>query len=85
MLVSPFNKLSKASKKKLTSILLVSLVLIIVVLRNFDPPIKNPVFTSGIESFELAKDLSQSKAILASWDALTKTSAEISMGLIFLF
>ena len=85
MIVSPFYKLSKTAEKRLTTILLISLLLISVVMRYFDAPLKNPVSSYGIVSFELAKDLSQSEAILTSWDAIAKTAAGMSMGMDFLF
>ena len=85
MFVSPFCKLTKGSEKRLTIVLLIAIVLIFTAMRYFDTPLKNPVSTSGIVSFELAKELSQSIAILTSWDALAKTSAGMSLGLDFLF
>jgi hypothetical protein len=54
-------------------------------MRYFDAPLKNPVSPSGIVSFELAKDVSQSEAILASWDEIAKTAAGMSLGMDFLF
>ena len=85
MIVSPFYKLSKSFEKRLTNGLLISLIILIVVMRYFDAPLKNHVSTSGIVSFELAKDLSKSQAILTSWDAIARASAGMSLGIDFLF
>jgi hypothetical protein len=54
-------------------------------MRFFDAPLKNEISPNGIVSFELAKDLEKSIAILGSWDTAAKTSAGMSMGLDFLF
>ncbi len=54
-------------------------------MRYLDAPLKNSVSTSGIVSFELAKDLSKSQAILTSWNTMSTTSAGISLGIDFLF
>ncbi len=85
MLASPFKSLSRKAEKKTSITLLVLIVILITVMRYFDAPLKNNISTSGIISFELAKDIDQSKAILNSWDAVSKTSAGMSMGLDFLF
>jgi len=77
--------MSKPSEKILTKVLLISLIILFAVMRYFDAPLKNPVSTSGIVSFELAKDLSKSQAILTSWDAISRTSAGMSLGTDFLF
>ncbi|MDP3312675.1 hypothetical protein [Lutibacter sp.] len=85
MFISPFQNISKPSEKKLTIILLVSLIIMFLTMRYFDAPLKNTEAPSGIISFEFAKDLSKSEAILNSWNALAKTSAGMSMGFDFLF
>lgn len=85
MLVSPFKSLSKQSEKKLSIVLLISVFILISAMRYFDAPLKTNICTSGIVSFELAKDLETSIAILNSWDTIAKTSAGMSMGLDFLF
>lgn len=85
MIVSPFHKLSKIAEKRLTFTLLISVVILIVVMRHFDGPLKNSVSTFGIVSFELAMQLTRSQAILDSWDVAAKTSAGISLGIDFLF
>lgn len=85
MFISPFQNISKPSEKKLTIILLVSLIIMFLTMRYFDAPLKNTEAPFGIISFEFAKDLSKSEAILNSWNALAKTSAGMSMGFDFLF
>jgi uncharacterized membrane protein YraQ (UPF0718 family) len=40
---------------------------------------------NGIVSFELAKDVSKSRAIINSWDETARTAAGMSLGLDFLF
>ncbi|MDP3360194.1 MAG: hypothetical protein Q8S41_12695 [Lutibacter sp.] len=85
MLISPFQNISKPSEKKLTIILLVSLIIMFLTMRYFDAPLKNTEAPSGIISFEFAKELSKSEAILNSWNTLAKTSAGMSMGFDFLF
>jgi hypothetical protein len=85
MISSPFGKMSKSSEKKLTKVLLISLIILIAVMRYLDAPLRNPVSTSGIVSFELAKDLAKSQVILASWDIMARSSAGISLGTDFLF
>jgi len=54
-------------------------------MRYLDSQIQNIDNAQGIISFELAKDLSKSEAILNSWNTLSKTSAGMSMGFDFLF
>lgn len=85
MLNSPFHKLPKSSEKKWTIILFVFLVVFIVLMRFFDAPLKNEISPNGIVSFELAKTLSKSEAILNSWDDSAIASAKNSMMADFLF
>ena len=82
---SPFHKLSRSSERKLTIVLGFSMVILMAVMRYFDAQIQHVANTQGIISFELAKDVSKSEAILNSWDTLSKTSAGMSMGVDFLF
>ena len=85
MLQTPFNSLSKKVENKITITLLISTVILISVMRFFDSQIQYTSNTNGIISFELAKGLSTSEAILDSWNTLAKTSAGMSMGFDFLF
>ena len=85
MLQSPFSKLSKASEKKLTISLLILLLITISSMLFFDSFLKNEIAENGIISFELAKELETSKAVINSWNEQSKIAASLSMGLDFLF
>ena len=54
-------------------------------MRFFLEPLITPEAPGGIISFELAKSLEQSQAMLASWDANAKINAGLSLGIDFLF
>ena len=85
MILSPFHFLSKPVEKRLSLMLLGLIVVIVVLLRFFDAPLKNETCPQGIVSFELAKDLGRSVVIIDSWDSFAKASAKRSMTLDFLF
>ena len=85
MRLSPFHYLSKSTEKKLSLILFGLMVVIVVLMRLFDAPLKNEASPQGIVSFELAKDVDWSVAIIDSWDSFAKASAKRSMTLDFLF
>ena len=85
MLNSPFYKLSQSAEKRWTIISLIYLIGFIVLMRFFDVPLKNEISPNGIVSFELAKTLSNSEAIINSWDANALQSAKNSMAADFLF
>ena len=85
MLQSPFSKLSRSSERNLTISLFILLVVTISAMVFFDSFLKNEVAEYGIVSFELAKDLETSKAIIDSWNEQAKIAASLSMGLDFLF
>ena len=57
----------------------------IVALQITGAALKNEVAPAGIVSYEFAGDLSSVKAILNSWDAETKITAGINLGIDFLF
>ncbi len=71
---------AKPTKKRFYGLLGV-LIVCIVIMRLFDAPLKNDVCTGGIVSFELAKDMHKSQAIIASWNNQAVQSAW--WGLIF--
>jgi len=73
---------AKPTKKRFYGLLGV-LIVCIVIMRLFDAPLKNDVCTGGIVSFELAKDMHKSQAIIASWNNQAVQSAW--WGLIFDF
>ena len=85
MIISPFQFLSKPTEKKLILILLGLMVVMVVLMRFFDAPLKNETSPHGIVSFELAKDVNRSVAVIESWDKLARTSADWSMRFDFLF
>jgi len=85
MLRSPFSKLSRSSERNLTIGLFILLLVTISAMLFFDSFLKNEIAENGIISFELAKDLETSKAILYSWNEQGKIAASLSMGLDFLF
>ncbi len=85
MLQSPFYKLSKTSEKKLTTSSILLLIILFLVMHYFDSPLHNSISTSGIVSFELAKTLTKTEAILNSWNTISKTAAGMSLGFDFIF
>ena len=85
MLPSPFLKCSQASERKLTWVLLLWLIALMVALHFFDAYLKNNVCKNGIVSFELAKNVEVSTAILHSWNAQANSAAGLNLGLDFLF
>ncbi|MFK5879814.1 MAG: hypothetical protein QM478_10005 [Flavobacteriaceae bacterium] len=85
MLNSPFHKLPKSSEKRLTIVSLTFLIGFIVLMRFFDAPLKNETSPNGIVSFELAKALSKSEAIINAWDEVAIGFAKNSVMVDFLF
>jgi len=85
MLLSPFSKFSSTSEKKWSMILLLLLVVIIGLMRYFDSFLTNLICENGIVSFEFAKDLENSKAMINSWNTASIKAAYSSLILDFLF
>ena len=85
MLTSPFSLLSTKAEKNLTFFLAIATASILFSMLNIDYYLINDVCKNGILSFELAKDIQVSEAILNSWDTQAKINAGISLGLDFLF
>jgi len=85
MIRSPFFKLNKKPRKKIAPILMVFLLIGIIVMQFFDTHLKNEITPNGIVSFELAKYLETTKAILNSWSSEAKIFAGLSLGFDFLF
>ena len=75
----------KTYKKRITLILLITIIINIIAITIFDIPLKNEICENGIVSFELAKDLDKSVDILNSWGGSTKINAGLSLGFDFLF
>ncbi len=71
--------------KKVSILLGLLLVVTVLVMQNFDKPLKNDVCLKGIVSFELAKNISKSKEIINSWSETDKINASLSLGFDFLF
>lgn len=71
--------------KKLTWALLAATFATMLAMRAFDGYLTNETCENGIISFELAKTLDCSQAILDSWDSRAKMAASMSMGLDYLF
>lgn len=75
----------KTYNKRITILLLILVILNIIVIRIFDAPLKNEVCKNGITSFELAKDIGKTVAILNSWNTTAKINMSLSLGFDFLF
>ena len=75
----------KTYNKRITILLLITVLINIIVLLIFDTPLKNEICKNGIVSFELAKDLDQTVKILESWDTNAKINVSLSLGFDFLF
>jgi hypothetical protein len=74
----------KYLNKKLV-VLGVFLIISIVIMQFFDTPLKNEVCKNGIVSFELAKEIFNTKAIINSWNKDAKASAFYSLLFDFVF
>jgi hypothetical protein len=85
MLTSPFSSLSKKAEKKLTFFLVIATIFIGYFMLFFDSFLTNEVCENGIISFQLAKHVGVSEAILNSWNNQSKISAGLNTGLDFLF
>jgi hypothetical protein len=81
----PFSKSLQSSGKKSILVLLFLLIISIVVMRHFGAPLVNSACKKGIVSFELAKRIENSQAILNSWNEPAKISAALSLGFDFVF
>ncbi|QXP73028.1 hypothetical protein H0I31_04845 [Tenacibaculum sp. AHE15PA] len=85
MLSSPFSILDNKTEKIVTFFLAIMTICIGYAMLSIDYFLINDICENGIISFELAKDIRISQAILNSWDANAKINAGISLGLDFLF
>ena len=75
----------KTYRNRITIVLLITIIINIITIKIFDTPLKNEICKNGIISFELAKDLDKTVAILNSWDTNAKINAGLSLGFDFLF
>ncbi len=74
------------NNQKFLLILLLGLFLLTTwALTIFDKPLKTANSPAGIVSFELAKSLDKSEAILTAWDSHAKTFAGLSLEIDFLY
>lgn len=85
MLISPFYKLSLEKQKRNLIFLFIFMIIMVAIMRFFDSELKNNIAPSGIVSFELAKEVSQSEMILNSWNDTAKSFANLSMKFDFIF
>ncbi len=85
MFTSPFSLISKKLEKKFTFFLVIATLFIGYWMFFFDSFLTNSVCENGIISFQLAKEVRISEAILNSWNTQSKISAGLSIGLDFLF
>ena len=85
MLRSPYRWISKPIQKKVGIFLFIFMVVMILIMRFFDAPLKNEISPLGIVSFELAKDLDLTVKIIESWDVVALTSVKLSVTFDFLF
>jgi ABC-type transport system involved in cytochrome c biogenesis permease subunit len=85
MFHSPFEKIKKATEKKITFSLFYILIISLIVMRYFDRFLVNEISPYGIVSFELAGTLDNAVAIINSWSELSRTYAGLSLGYDFLF
>jgi len=69
----------------LLAFLFSGLLIVMFAIKNFDRTLKNDTCPNGIVSFELAKDIHISEAIINSWDTTAKIDAGLSLGIDFLF
>ena len=80
--------LDRLQNKSLKSSLIFFGILTAVVflaMKSVSEPLITPEAPGGIISFELAKSLEQSQAMLDSWDTNAKINAGLSLGIDFLF
>jgi len=75
----------KINNKQYYLLLSTLLFIFIGLMRYLDSYLKTDLSTNGIVSFELAKDVDLSKAIINSWDETAKIAAGLSLGFDFLF
>lgn len=84
-MLAPFDSCSNSARKRSVVIALILSLVLLIALRILDIPLRTAVAPRGIVSFELAKDASASRQILASWNTQAKTHAALSLGLDYLF
>ncbi len=79
------DRLQNNSQKQLLLFFGILTAIVFLAMRSVSEPLITSEAPGGIISFELAKSLEQSQAMLASWDTNTKINAGLSLGIDFLF
>jgi hypothetical protein len=77
--------MSHSPKKKILSILLLSLVFLLAISLWINAPLVNSSSPNGIVSFELARSSEKASFMIASWDANEKAHAAFGLGFDYLF
>lgn len=85
MIRHPFQAVSTLWRARIFVPLLSATFIVMFVLNVTGAALRNEVAPQGIVSWELAGNLSNAWAILASWDAAARVSAAFNLGLDFLF
>lgn len=85
MNINYFRRNSKITENHIFILLTIFLFVFIAIMRYLDSYLITDLAPHGIVSFELAKDVFLSRAIINSWDETARTAAGISMGLDFIF
>jgi len=85
MIIEYLKGNKKITKNHFFILLTIFLFVFIAIMRYLDSFLNPEMSPNGIVSFELAKDVSKSTAIINSWDETARTAAGISMGLDFIF
>ena len=81
----PFLWVSESSRARAFWVFFALAVALMVALQLLGAPLKTADAPSGIVSYELAGSAAQSQRVLASWDAGTRASAGLNLGLDYLF
>ena len=81
----PLEFVPRTLRKPLFYFFLVFTIVIFGVFRPLDKPLQTSVAPSGIVSFELARTLASSQAMINSWDANARLTAAFGLGFDYLF
>jgi len=81
----PFLWVSESSRTRVFWVLFAIAVALMIVMQLLGAPLKTAGAPAGIVSYELAGSAAESQRVLASWDAGTRASAGLNLGLDYLF
>jgi len=81
----PFLWISESSRTRVFWMFFAIAVALMIVMQLLGAPLKTADAPAGIVSYELAGSAAESQRILASWDAGTRASAGLNLGLDYLF